>query len=485
MKSELHSKTVRAGIWSFIEALCQRGLQFVVGIILARLLLPEQFGLVGMLMVFMAVAQTFLDSGFSAALINKQNLSEVDICSVFYFNLLMGIVAAICLCLAAPFVATFYNQPLLMPMLRALSLVMVINAFGLIQGTLLTRAIDFKLQTKVTVIASFISGLIGIGMAYSGYGVWSLVAQQITNALARNLLLWFYSSWRPAWLFSLRSLQEMFGFGSRLLASGLLNTIFNNIYLVVIGKLFSPADLGYFTRANSLQQLPSMTLAGVVGRVTFPVFSTIQDDPERMKRGMKKAITLLMLINAPLMIGLAAVSRPLVLVLLTEKWEPCVPYLQLLALVGLLFPLHLINLNVLQALGRSDLFLRLEIIKKTLIICNIALTYRWGIVAMIVGQIITSIISYYLNAYYNKTLLNYSIWEQIGDLYLCFLSALLMGGAVYALVFLPFTSPLLLLTCQIALGVLVYLAMCHILKISAYTDLKKMVISRLRPLQTL
>jgi O-antigen/teichoic acid export membrane protein len=482
MNSELHSKTVRAGIWSFIEAICLRGLQFVVGVILARLLLPEQFGLVGMLMVFMAIAQTFLDSGFGAALIHKQVISEKDISSVFYFNLLMGIIAAVCLCVAAPHIATFYNQPILTPMLRVLSIVLVVNAFGLVQGILLTRAIDFKMQTKVTIIASFLSGFIGIGMAYWGYGVWSLVAQQIANAIFRTLLLWIFNRWRPAWLISLQSLREMFGFGSRLLASGLLNTIFDNVYLVVIGKLFLPADLGYFTRANSLQQLPSTTLASVVGRVTFPVFSTIQNDPERIKRGMKKALTLLMLVNAPLMIGLAVVARPLVLVLLTAKWTPCIPYLQLLSLLGLLFPLHLINLNVLQAMGRSDLFLRLEIIKKLLIVSNIAITFRWGIEAMIIGQIITSIVSYYLNAYYNKALLNYSIWEQIGDLYPYVLNAMLMGGAAYSLVCLSLTNPVLLLACQVAMGGVVYLIMCQIFRLSAYTDLQKMVISRLQPI---
>jgi O-antigen/teichoic acid export membrane protein len=394
----------------------------------------------------------------------------------------MGIVAAICLCLVAPFVATFYNQPVLTSMLRALSLVLVINAFGLIQGTLLTKAIDFKLQTKVTVIASFISGLIGIGMAYSGYGVWSLVAQQISNELARSLLLWIYNSWRPAWLLSLQSLKEMVGFGSRLLASGLLNTIFDNIYLVVIGKLFSPADLGYFTRANSLQQLPSMTLSNVVARVTFPVFSTIQNDPERIKRGMKKAITLLMLINAPLMIGLAVVARPLVLVLLTAKWEPCIPYLQLLCIVGLFLPLHYINLNVLQAMGRSDLFLRLEIIKKVIIACNIAITFRFGIEAMIIGQVVTSIVSYYLNAYYNRVLLNYSIWEQIGDLYPYLLNALLMGGTVYSLIYLSISSLLWLLVCQIVLGGLMYFIVCWVLQFSAYVDLQQMITARLRPI---
>jgi O-antigen/teichoic acid export membrane protein len=216
-----------------------------------------------------------------------------------------------------------------------------------------------------------------------------------------------------------------------------------------------------------------------VGRVTFPVFSTIQNDPERVKRGMKKALTTLVLINFPLMIGLAVVARPLVLVLLTDKWEPCVPYLQLLCLVGLMFPLHLINLNVLQAMGRSDLFLRLEIIKKVLIIINIVITCRWGIIAMITGQIITSFVSYYLNAYYNKALLNYSVWEQIRDLYPYLINALLMGGLVYAMIYLPITRHSILLLCQVITGGAVYLLLCRIFRFSAYMDLQQMVVSRL------
>jgi O-antigen/teichoic acid export membrane protein len=480
MKSELHTKTIRAGIWSFIEAICLRGFQFIVGIILARLLLPEQFGLIGMVMVFMAIAQTFLDSGFGGALINKQNISEEDICSVFYFNLLMGIIAAVCLCIAAPYVAEFYSQSILTPILRVLSTVLVINAFGLVQGVLLTRAIDFKLQTQMTILASFSSGAIGIGMAYWGYGVWSLVAQQISNAIFKTMLLWIFNSWRPSWLFSLHSLREMFGFGSRLLASALLNTAFDNVYLVIIGKLFSPADLGYFTRANNLQQLPSITLASMAIRVTFPVFSTIQNDPERVKRGLKKTLTALMLVNAPIMIGLAVIARPLVLSLLTEKWAPCIPYLQILSLGGLLYPLHHINLVVLQAMGRPELYLRLEIIKKVLITINIAMTFRWGIEAMIIGQVVTSTVGYYLNAYYNNTLLSYPLKEQFKDLYPYLLSTIVMSGAVYLLTCTSITNPSLLLSCQIVTGGLVYLAICHVLQLPAYTDLRQIISNRLR-----
>lgn len=480
MTDSLKSKTLHALSWSFVQGIGLRGIQFVVGIILARLLLPEQFGLIAMLLIFMDVAQSILDSGFGAALIQRQCVTKKDASSVFYFNILVGIIAAVCLCGLAPWVAGFYGQPVLTPLLRVMSLVLVINAFGMVQGTLLTKMLDFRTQTKVSLIASLLSGVIGMGMAYRGFGVWSLAAQQLSSAAFRTVFLWICSNWRPAWLFSMQSLREMFGFGSKLLCTGLLNTIFDNIYVIVIGKLFSPADLGYFSRANNLQQLPSQTLSGMVARVTFPVFSTIQNDPERLKRGMKKALTTLVLVNFPLMIGLAAVARPLVLVLLTDKWAPCIPYLQLLCLVGLMFPLHLINLNVLQAVGRSDLVLRLEIVKKALIILNIVITWRWGIMAMIAGQVIISLLSYYLNAWYNKALLQYSIWEQIRDLYPYLLNAMIMGAIVYAMLSLPIASQMILLICQIVAGGIVYFLLCRIFRFPAYMDMLRMIVSRYR-----
>lgn len=479
MHSELKSKTIRAVAWSFVEATGLRTVQFIVGIILARLLLPEQFGLIGMLMIFIAIAQAFLDSGFGAALIQRPVISEKDTSSIFYFNILVGVIAAGCLCGMAPWVAKFYKQPVLSPLLRAMSIVLIINSLSLVQNMLLIKAIDFKMQTKVSLLASILSGIIGITMAYRNFGVWSLAAQQISSSVFRSILLWIFSRWRPSWLFSLQSLKEMFGFGSKLLASGLLNTIFENIYMIVIGKLFSPADLGYFSRANSLYQFPSTALSGMVSRVAFPVFSSIQDDRERVKRGMKKALTMLVLVNFPLMIGMSVVARPLVLVLLTDKWAPCIPYLQLLSLVGLMFPLHLVNLNVLQAMGRSDLFLRLEIIKKVLIVLCIVITWRWGIIAMIIGQIIISFMSYYLNAYYNKSLLNYSVWEQICDLYPYLLNALIMGGGVFAVIYLPITSSLLLLLCQVTIGGGVYWLLCRLFRFEAYLDLKKILISQM------
>ena len=470
MTDSLRQKTVKALSWSFIETVVQKGMQFMIGIVLARLLFPEQFGLIGMLMIFMALSQAFLDSGFGAALIQKQEITQTDICSVFYFNIVVGLAAAGLLYLAAPLVAAFYGQPILTPLTRALSLTIVINSFGLVQSTLLVKHINFKTQTKVSLIAGALSGIIGITLAARGYGVWSLAVQQISSALFRTVCLWLYSAWRPILVFSLTSLRNMFGFGSRLLVSSLLRQIFENIYLVVIGRLFSATALGYFTRAKTFNDLPSQTLSGMVGRVTFPVFSTMQDDHDRLKRGLKKAMTTLVLVNFPMMIGLAVVARPLVLALLTEKWAPCVPYLQLLCVVGLLYPVHAMNLNVLQALGRSDLFLRLTIIKHVMIVINIAITWRWGISAMIIGMGVHSIIAYYLNSYYNGRLINYPMREQVLDLLPYLAVSLLMGAVVFASGQLQFPGPWTMLVAQITTGMIVYIGLCRAIRLKAFMD---------------
>jgi teichuronic acid exporter len=470
MPKDLRSKTLHALSWSFLESAGLQIVQFVISIVLARLLLPEQFGLIAMLTIFIAVAQSFLDSGFGSALVQKQDATQTDCCSIFYFNIAVGIIAAGLLCLAAPWIAAFYDEPLLTPLTCVLSLNIVINSFGLIQTMLLVKHIDFKTQTKVSLIATIISGSIGVTLAVRGFGVWSLAIQQVCGALLRTVLLWFFNTWRPSLIFSLRSLRQMFAFGSRMLASGLLDTIFQNLYLVVIGKLFSPASLGFYTRANSLQQMPTNSLSGMVGRVTFPVFSTVQNDPARLKRGLKKALTTLVVINFPMMIGIAVVARPLVLVLLTEKWAPCVPYLRLLCLVGLFFPLHVINLNLLMAKGRSDLFFRLEVLKKVIVVAVIIVTCRWGIEAMIWGQIVASVACYYLNSFYTGRLIAYPLREQVLDLFPYFGAALFMGAVVHAWNWVPFPEEWALLATQIVSGVIIYTLLCRIFGLSAFIE---------------
>lgn len=471
MADSLKSKTLHAVSWTFLEAAGVRGTQFIVGIVLARLLLPEQFGLIGMLAVFMAVAQSLLDSGFGAALIQKRDVAHVDTCSIFYFNIVVGFVAAGLLCLAAPWIAAFYHQPILTPLTRAMSAIIVINSFGLVQNTLLTKELNFRAMTKISLIGSVLSGIAGIASAAAGLGVWSLVVQQLSNTFLYTLLLWLISPWRPARVFSRKSLWGMFGFGSRVMASALLDSLFSHIYSLTIGKLFSARDLGYFTRAQKMHELPTLTLSWTVGRVTFPVFSSIQDDPARVKRGLRKVLTSLALLNFPITVGILVTARPLVLVLLTDKWAPCIPYLRLLCLAGLLFPMNWFNRNVLYAMGRSDLCFRLELVKKIMILINIAIMWRWGIEAMIWGQVVVSILSYGLNSYYNGVLIDYPIWEQVRDLAPYVVPTVVMGLGVYLVGHIPWSSDWLLLLIQMCTGIALCLGSSRLLRLPEFLEM--------------
>lgn len=475
MSRSLKSKTLHGLFWSFFERVGQQGIQFIISIILARLLLPAQFGLIAMLTIFMAIAQTFINSGFGQALIQKKDATHIDECSIFYFNILVSFLAAGLLCLAAPWISAFYDQPLLTPLTRVLSLNLIINSFGLVQTTLLTRHIDFKTQLKVSVIATVLSGTIGVTMAFKGFGVWSLVAQSLSSNLFRTVLLWFFNTWRPSLVLSPRALRDMFGFGSRLLASGLSDTIFQNIYLMVIGRLFSATDLGFYSRAKGLQQTPVMSITVSIGRVTFPVFSSIQDDKTRLKRGVRKSLTTMVMVNFPLMVGLAIVAKPLVHVLLTDKWLPCVPYLQLFCAVGILIPLQSVNLHLLKAQGRADLFFRIEILKKALFVIAIAVTYRWGIEAMIYGQIVASFLAYYLNSYYTGKLLDYPITEQLQDILPTLGLASVMGFGVYMLKYSALTNQTALLLVQIISGIVIYTLLCRVFRLSSFMEVVEII----------
>ena len=460
----------RGVFWSFIDALGMRALQFAIGVFLARLLLPEEFGLIGMLMIFIAVAEAFLRSGFGSALIQKKTVTIEDTSSVFYFNIFMGLLLGGLLYLSAPWIASFYGQPILSSVARGLSPVMLIGSFGIVHGALLTRNIDFKTQTKVSLIAGSFSGLIGITMAYQGFGVWSLVAQQVTGAFLQSLMLWLFNEWRPAFIFSFKSLGQMFSFGSKLLAGNLMDQFFENLYYVVIGKVFTPADLGFYVRAKTLQELPSGTLSGIVVRVSFPLFSKIQDDKTRLMEGLRKALRLVVFVNTPMMVGLAVVAEPFVLVVFTDKWLPCVPYLQLMTVLGVLVPLHFLNLNTLIAMGRSDLFLRVEIIKKLLIVGSILITYRIGIVALILGQIAVSLIAYFVNTYHIERLLQYGARKQLRDLWKTMFCAAVMGAAVHLTKHIAFPNPVVVLGAQVTFGVGAYLGLAFLFKLQALSE---------------
>jgi teichuronic acid exporter len=466
----LREKAIKGAGWNAIQHFGRQGIRFVISIILARILLPEHYGVIGVLLVFIAISQTIMDSGLGQALIQKKNADYVDENTVFYTNIVLSVLMYIGLCLATPSIARFYDMPQLNALSRVLALQLVIQSFGLIHATILTKNIDFKKQTKITLTSVAISGAIGVIMAYRGFGIWSLVAQTLSGSMLNTIGLWLSHAWRPSLCFSFKSLKSLFGFGSKVLASDLINTFFRNIYTIIIGKMFSPADLGLYARGNSLVQLPVQILAVVVRRVTFPVFSSINDDKPRIKRGMQKILMIMFFINCPIMLGLAAVADNLVFVLLTEKWAACISYIRLLSIGGLLYPLHVVNLNALLSIGRSDLTLKLEIIKKFLIVCAIAITWQWGITGLIIGQICQSFAAYLINAYYSKEFFDYSYWSQVSDVVPYLLASLMMGLGVFLLGSMPVDSITLILCCQIVVGAAIYLGACYLFRLAAFRE---------------
>lgn len=475
----LKQKTVSGLVWSFIGSIAGQGITFIVGIVLARILSPREFGLIGMLAIFIAISESFIDSGFRQALIRKQNCTEVDYSTVFYFNIVVGFIFYIILFISASSISDFYHEPMLKQLIRVLGLGLIITSFTIIQNTLLSKRIDFKLQAKISIIASLISGMISIYMAYSGWGIWSLVALTIIKYTIISLLLWFWNKWRPVWYFSKKSFNELFSFGSKLLVSGLIDTIYRNVYYLIIGRYFSAVELGYYTQADQFQALPSTNLSGIIGKVSYPVLSLLHDDIPRLREAYKRIIRSTMLITFVLMLGMAAIARPMILTMIGEKWESCVIYLQLLCFVGMLYPLHALNLNMLQVQGRSDLFLRLEIIKKVLAIPIIVIGVFWGIIAMIIGMMTINLISYYLNSFWSGRFIGYSFLEQIKDILPSFLLALIMSSIVFAEgLFIPL-PPLPLLIIQLITGALLIFGLCERFHFKDYLYIKEIIVEKI------
>lgn len=429
----LKQATTKGLFWSSVERFSNQGVQFVFSIILARLLSPSDYGIIAMVTIFFAVAQSFVDSGFSNALVRKTDRVEEDLSTCFYFNIGVGIIAYIVLFLIAPLVANFYNQPILSPIIRITGLEVMLNSLCVVQQALFTIKIDFKSQAKITLSATVISGIVGILLAYQGYGIWALVWQGVASSIVRMGLLWLMSKWRPRTGFSKSSFNYLFGYGSKLLASGLLDTIYNNIYPIVIGKFYNPAQLGNYSRALGWAQLPSANITSILQRVTFPVLSAIQDDTLILQNSYRRLLKLSAFIVFPLMMGLAAIASPLIRVILTAKWDGCVLYLQILCFALMLYPIHAINLNLLQVKGRSDLFLRLEIIKKIIGVVILIITIPLGITAMCLGMVFSSIICLIVNTYYTSRFIDVGLLTQLKDLRIILINSLVMGGGIYIL----------------------------------------------------
>ncbi|MCL1933211.1 MAG: lipopolysaccharide biosynthesis protein [Candidatus Azobacteroides sp.] len=412
----LKQKAVSGIFWSSIERFSVQGVQFVLGIIMARLLLPADYGLIGMLAIFLAVSQSFIDSGFSNALIRKQNRTETDFSTVFYFNIVVGLVFYFILFFTSPYIAAFYNAPILESLTKVVAVNVFIGSLTIVQRAKFTINVDFKTQTKASLLSVIVSGIIGIGMAYRGFGVWALAVQSVTAGCIDMIALWIYSRWVPQKIFSVSSFKEMFSYGSKLLMSGLIDTTYKNIYTIVIGKKFSKVDLGYYTRADNYTQFPSSNITGILQRVTFPILSSLQDNDEKLKEAYRKFLRLSAFIIFPLMIGLFAVADPLIQLLLTDKWIGAVMLLQILCLSQMWYPIHAINLNLLQVKGSSDLFLRLEIIKKAIGVSILCITIPLGVVAMCWGMVVSSLIALFINTYYTGKLIQVGYLKQMKDL---------------------------------------------------------------------
>ncbi len=475
--SNLKTKTIKGMFWSFSEIVSLQGINFVVQIFLARLLMPEDFGLIGMITIFIAVSQSLIDSGFTSALIREKNVTNTDYSTVFYFNLVVSVVIYFILFFSSPLISNFFNELQLVSILRILSIVIIINAFGLIQRTILIREINFKTQTKITFISSVISGIVAIICAFLGFGVWSLVIRQILMQLVQSLLLIIHNKWIPTLEFNIESFKHFFGLGWKLLVSGLINTLYTNIYYPIIGKFFSATDLGYFTNAKKMNDVPSMATSQAVQKVSYPVLSQIQDNEVTLKNGFRKAIKNTTFINFPLMMGLAAIAEPLIKSLFGEKWAPSIPYFQIMCFAGMLYPLHSLNLNILQVKGRSDLFLKVEIIKKIIGICSIIiiLLFGLGITGLLWAEVVTNIISFFINSFYSKKMIGYSTLDQIKDIYPIFFASMIMAGVVYSLLFFLHLNNILLLLIQIPVGILVYILLSHVFQIEEVKTIKSLL----------
>lgn len=475
----LKQKTISGLFWSFIDNFAQYFLSFIIGIILARILSPKEFGLIGMITIFIAISESFIDSGFSQALIRKKECSDTDFSTVFFFNLTIGIVFCGLLILTAPIISRFFHEPQLTSLVRVLGIVLIIDALTMVQRTKLIKRIDFKLQTKISIIANLFSGIVGISMAFKGFGVWSLVARTLSQRGMNSFLLWLWNRWRPVFIFSVTSFKELFSFGSRLLISGLIDTIYRNIYYLVIGKYFSAQELGFYTRANHFKDLPSKNINGIISRVSYPVLAQLQDDQVKLKDGYKKLIKSTMFITFVSMTGMAAVAEPMVIAFIGEKWRPSIIYLQMLCFVGAFYPLHALNLNMLNVKGRSDLFLNLEIIKKVLAVPTIIIGVLWGIKIMILGMWLNSIIGYYLNSYYSGKLIKYPMKEQVIDILPGFLLALLMGVSVFLLGRSLPADYFVKFIVQVIVGIFLVLSFGEVFKFEPYLEIKGIITGKI------
>ena len=474
MNESLKDKTIRGTFWSAADAFLGQGVMFLIGIILARLLTPSEYGLIGIVLIFTFILSGVVDSGFSNALIRKKDTTDADYNTMFITNMVFSVVLFLLLFIVSPLIAQFFGRYELIDLCRVMGVILIIQALSITQVTILTKQIDFKTKTKASLISAVVSGVVGIGMAYTGFGVWALVGQQLSRSLLYTVVLWLLVRWYPKMSFSLESFHYMWGFGWKLMLAGLLNNIWNQLYQVIVGKFYSPATLGQYSRSKEYATIFSSNLTTIIQRVSYPALAEVQDDTERMVMAYRKIIKVSMFVTTVSMISLSAVSDPLIYCLIGPQWAEAASYLPLICMAMVLYPLHSINLNMLQIQGRSDIFFILEIIKKIIGVIPLLLGIFVNIYMMLWGGVVTGIIAFFLNSYYTGKKLNYSSWMQLRDISESFVLSFIIGIAVYFLKFIP-VSYWIVLPLQILVGAITFFTICEKSRMEEYLELKTIV----------
>lgn len=473
-EQNLKDKTIKGTFWSAADAFLGHGVTFIVGLVLARLLSPEEYGLIGIVTIFTTILLGFVDSGFSNSLIRKKKVTEDDYNTMFIVNMAMSVLMCLFLYLSAPAIARFFERPQLVPLVRVMGLLLIFQALSYVQYTILSRNVDFKTKTKASVISAVISGAIGIAMAYLGFGVWALVAQQLSRQLVYSVCLWIYIRWSPKMKFSFESFKYMWGFGWKILLSGLLDRVWTQLYQMVVGKFYNPATLGQYTRSKEYASIFSSNLTSIVQRVSYPVLSQVQGDKARMTGAYRRVIKMTMFITSVFMIWMGAMADPLIYCLIGPQWHQAATFLPLICISMSLYPLQAINLNMLQVQGRTDIFLMLEIIKKVIAIGPICLGIFVSIYWMLIGSIVAGIISFFLNSYYSGKRLGYTSWEQLKDIMPSYSIAFATAFSVYFFKYLPISN-YLILPIQICVGAIVCFVICKITRLEEYQEVESIV----------
>lgn len=476
----LKEQAISGVFWSSIERFGALLLQFILNIILARLLSSFEFGLVGMLYVFTALGDVIVESGFGQALIRKNDVSQKDYSSVFFLNLIFGLIIYLFFYFLSPYIANFFKSPELELISKFVFLVFPINALALVQNTIIIKNVKFKVLAKVSILSALLSGSIGIYLAYTGYGVWALVYQAILYAVFRTIFLWIFNKWRPSFVFSFKSIKELLTFSLSLLGTNSLIVIFNNIYTIIIGKFYPVAQVGLYNQAKRMTDIPSLTLTTIVQNVSYPILCKLQDNDYQLKQGYRKVITMVVFINFPVMLGLLAIADNFIFTLLSEKWMSMVPYFQLLCVYGAFFPLHSINVNILKVKGEGKKLLTLEILRRVIVVVAIVLTLNKGVITLLIGNVIAAMLSILINMYYCGKQIRYSVIEQIKDILPYFLISVFLSFILFLLGNFISIGHLYMLILQIIIGITVYVLMSKTLRLDAYNQIYGILINEIK-----